>query len=202
MASDYRRGFKKEAEELALGVRREMCLGSTDPLDPRELARFVEVPVFELQELGRFGFRPESLRHLLGAGKREFSAALFERDGVRLIVANSAHSSARQASNIVHECAHLLLEHKPPAGILVVGCRRWDAGMEREADWLAGEMLVPREAALDVARQDMDVRVAAQRFGVSVAMMEWRLNHSGARKQAQREHAARRGRRWDRWTSR
>ena len=102
MVSDYRRGFKKEAEALALKVRREMGLTWDDRLDPRGLAEHVGVPVFELTELVSVGMSERSLRHLLGRGRREFSAALLERNGVRLIVANPVHSMGRQASNIVH----------------------------------------------------------------------------------------------------
>ena len=90
----------------------------------------------------------------------------------------------------VHEVGHVLLRHQPPTEIIDAGCRRWDATMELEADWLAGELLVPRRAALEVARQQTDAEAAAQQFGVSRALMEWRLNHSGARKQAARERSA------------
>lgn len=193
MASEYRYGFKKQAEDLAMEVRRAMGLEWRDRLDPRALAKHVGVPVYELNELVAVGMPEDSLRHLLGRGKSEFSAALFQRNGARLIVANPVHSRGRQASNIVHEIAHLLLEHEPTEAVIEAGCRRWDATMEREADWQAGELLVPRQAALDIARSGVDVETCAQHFGVSVAMMNWRLNHSGARKQVERERAARAG---------
>jgi len=191
MAGDYRRGFKAEAERLAMAVRAEMGLNFRERLDPRALAEHVRVPIREVPELVAAGMPEYSVRHLLGRGKREFSAALFERGGVRLIVANPVHSVGRQASNIVHEVSHLLLKHEPPSEILEAGCRRWDQMMEREADWLAGELLVPRQAALEIVRKNRDVRLSALHYGVSEAMMKWRLNHSGARKQVGREQAAR-----------
>ena len=92
------------------------------------------MPVFELEALLAAGLSRESLDHLLGKGRGKFSAALFERNGMRLIVANPVHSKGRQASNIVHEVAHLLLKHEPPEAVLEAGCRRWDPIMEREAD--------------------------------------------------------------------
>lgn len=190
MAADYRRGFKALAERLALEVRDGMGSDWQGRLDPRALAKHVGVVVFDLPEMRRLGMKEESLRFLLGRGRREFSAALFESNGVRVIVANPSHSAVRQASNIVHEVGHVLLRHQPPTEIIDAGCRRWDATMELEADWLAGELLVPRRAALEVARQQTDAEAAAQRFGVSRALMEWRLNHSGARKQAARERSA------------
>lgn len=194
MAGGYRRGFKKQAEDLALAIRQEMGLRFDEQLDPRSLAEHVGVPVFDVEDLLAFGMPKKSVRHLLGAGRKEFSAALFERSGRRLIVANSKHSINRQASNIVHEVAHLRLEHKPPTTLIEAGCRRWNPTMEREADWLAGELLVPRQAALSIARSGGDVESSALRYGVSKAMMTWRLNNSGALKQARHEMAARRRR--------
>lgn len=190
MGTEYRRGFKKQAEDLAIEVRDAMGLEWQDRLDPRAIAEYVGIVVLELDELARHGLSATSLRYLLGPGRHEFSAGLFERNGTRLIVANPSHSTARQASNIVHEVSHLLLRHDPPEAILEAGCRRWDSGMELEANWLAGELLVPRRAALEIARQQVDVPSAARRFGVSQQLMEWRLNHSGARKQALRERGA------------
>jgi Zn-dependent peptidase ImmA (M78 family) len=195
MAGKFKHGFKKQAEEMALEVRARMMIAWDGRLDPRELARHVGVPVFDLKALVAVGMPESSLRHLLGNGRKEFSAALFKRDGLRLIVANPVHSIGRQASNIVHEVAHLLLEHEPPEAVLEAGCRRWNEVMENEADWLAGELLVPRRAALAIARSGADVESSALRYGVSAQMMRWRLNHSGALKQAEREQVAR-NRRW------
>lgn len=191
MTGGFRWGFKKEAEEQAIKVRRLLRLSPNDRLDPRQLALHVGIPVFEVHELLQAGMTKASLRHLLGPSRGEFSAALFERSGQRLIVANPAHSDGRQASNIVHEIAHVLLSHRPPETILEAGCRRWDEKMELEADWLAGELLVPRRAALDVARSGLDLQSAAMKFGVSPAMMRWRLNHSGSLRQAERERVFR-----------
>jgi Zn-dependent peptidase ImmA (M78 family) len=190
MGTDYRWGFKTQAERLALEVRASMGLDWQERLDPRALAKHVGVAVFDLPEMRRLGMKEQSLRFLLGRGRREFSAALFECNGVRVIVANTAHSEGRQASNIVHEVGHLLLRHNPPTEVIEIGCRRWDARMELEADWLAGELLVPRQAAVEVARRQIDADIAAQQFGVSRALMEWRLNHSGARRQIDRERLA------------
>ncbi len=190
MGANYRRGFKAAAERLAIEVRASMRLDYIERLDPRALAEHVGVLVFDLPEMRRLGMKEESLRFLLGRGRGEFSAGLFECSGVRVIVANTAHSVGRQASNIVHEVGHLLLCHEPPTAIIEAGCRRWDSAMEIEADWLAGELLVPRRAVLEIARRQVDTEVAAQQFGVSRTLMEWRLNHSGARKQAARERSA------------
>lgn len=191
MAEKFRRGFKREAEEMALRVRAQLGLSWREALDPQVLAAHVRVPVVELRELRKHGLSEKALRHLMNKGSREFSAALFECGNQRLIVHNTVHSSERRASNIVHELSHILLKHLPPKQIIQGGCRRWDASMEGEADWLAAELLVPRRAAVELARQEVSEVEAAKRYGVTIGMIRWRLNATGARIQAQRERNAR-----------
>ena len=63
-----------------------------------------------------------------------------------------------------------------------------DSEQEKEASWLSGVLLVPAHVALRIARLGMSVHKAAQAYGVSGRLMEWRLNASGARKRVQREN--------------
>ena len=67
----------------------------------------------------------------------------------------------------------------------VYGRPRW----RLEADWLAAELLVSRVAVLSLVRPDVAVEDAARRFGVSVELMRWRFNTSGAVKQVNRKEA-------------
>jgi Zn-dependent peptidase ImmA (M78 family) len=100
-----------------------------------------------------------------------------------VILFNDANSDGRQNSDVAHELAHGLLLHEPKQAI-VNGCRLYDATEEDEASWLSGCLLVPRDAALVVASSGQAMALAAQRFGVSTKMMEWRINSTGARRQA------------------
>ena len=191
MASALRRGFKAEAEGIALEIRSELSLTAYDPLDPRALAAHLAVPVVSLTDLSRNGADHRSALHLTTKGRREFSAMTVIRGTWRLIVVNPVHSQGRRANSVVHELSHLILGHEPHEAISVGGCRRWNQRMEEEADWLAGVLLVPRDAALSVARKRTPVATAALYYGVSEKLMEWRLNHSGARVQVGRERARR-----------
>lgn len=192
--ANARSGFKKAAEELALEVRKEINLSEFDRLDPRLLAEHYGIPVVELAELLEDGAKTESISQLTVVTESEFSAMTIFDGPARLIVVNTAHTGGRQSNSTAHELAHMLLEHEPQQSIIVGGCRKWNAKMEDEADWLAGELLVPRIAALDIVRRRTPVRLAAQAYGVSHKLMSWRLNHSGARIQVARETAARRRR--------
>jgi Zn-dependent peptidase ImmA (M78 family) len=95
---------------------------------------------------------------------------------------------------LAHELAHALLKHEPTPAIDDRGCRLWNQNVEDEAQWLAGALLVTEDAALHVARDQLTVPEAAVALGVSPAMINYRLNVTGARKRvarAQRFHIVR-----------
>ena len=72
------------------------------------------------------------------------------------------------------------------------GCRDWNDINEQEADWLSGELLVPRDMALAVARGRFTKLQARQRLGVGAVMSDWSINKTGALTRVEREQARRR----------
>ncbi len=188
-ATKLRRGFKTLAENISSELRSELRLNATDRLDPCALANHLAVPVLYLRDLVRAGAQAGSVRHFRGVARSSFSAVTVLEGHRRVIVVNDAHAPVRQASDLAHELSHLILEHEPHAAVSVDGCRLWNDEMEKEADWLAGVLLVPRDAALIAARENWSIENAAAHFGVSEQMMRWRLSHTGALVQAKRERA-------------
>jgi len=187
-----RRGFKSEVEKIAIEIRNELGLSLSQPLNAYSLADHLGIPIVKLNDLRDQGASKTSIRQLTGRGRGEFSAvSVF--DGTRcLIVVNESHAPTRLSNTITHELSHLILGHEPSSPIGMGGCRKWDEVQEDEANWLAGELLVPRVTALAIARRQVDVKMAARRLGISEKLLKWRLNHSGASKQAERERANRR----------
>ncbi len=173
-----RRGFKSEATALSGEVRSELGLSPVDRLDVWELARLLEIPVITLSSLAEDA--PDGVACLTGAEEGAFSAATVFLGQRRLIVHNDSHALGRQRANVAHEMAHGLLLHSPYRALDNLGCRHWDQDVEDEADWLAGVLLVAPESALRVAREDVPLIQAAATYGVSTAMMQWRLNATGA----------------------
>src|SRR5260370_1706656 len=102
--------------------------------------------------------------------RAEFSAVTVFRGFERTILHNESHSPGRQSSNLAHELSHALLLHPPAPALDSLGCRDWDPVLEMEADWLAGALLIPDEAALHIARRGLDEQSAADNFGVSLPM--------------------------------
>ena len=82
-------------------------------------------------------------------------------------------------SGEAHEIAHVILEHPLSPALGVGGCRRWDPTLEDEADWQAGALLVPREAALRWIQSGRSLEDGAVHFGVSLPLFRCsRLIHA------------------------
>ena len=179
-----RRGFKTEAKEIARQIRGELRLKLTDALDPWKLADWLEIPILRLSDFEEDA--EWACRYFSDTGRSVFSAVTVFEDNKRLIVHNDSHSPARQASNVCHELAHGLLLHPPTAALNDQGCRYWSKEIEDEANWLSGVLLVPDEAAIAIVKDGIDVESAATLYGVSIDLMKFRVNVSGARKRVQR----------------
>jgi Zn-dependent peptidase ImmA (M78 family) len=173
----YQRGFKASATGLAAEVRTELGLRPLDRLDPRALAKLLAIPLIELSSLAADA---PAVRHLLNVETEVFSAVTVFDGPRRAIVHNDCHAPTRQNSNVSHELSHGLLHHPPTPALDDRGCRIWDQGIEDEATWLAGCLLVTERSALMVARGYWTIPEAAERLGVSEAMIRFRLNATGA----------------------
>lgn len=169
----FRRGFKADANRISLRVREKLDLGSTDPIDPAAICELFDIALFKLSELDC------DVSAFLGASRSVFSAVTVPGGGRTAIVYNDAHSAERQRSNIAHELAHCFLGHKFSPPLTASGERSRDGGIEAEANFLAGTLLIPNEAAIHIVRQGL-VLAACQIYGVSQPMLNYRLRVSGA----------------------
>lgn len=178
---NFRHGFKAEVDRLVTKTRcDDLGLSLDDRLDPRQLATHLDIEVIDLTDL--HPICPDDVEHLTQIDVSAFSGTLLERGGRRAIFINDAHGSERQASTVAHECSHVLLGHEPSEHFAALGFRVFDSQVEREADWLAGCLLVPTEAVLPVyGRMRDSLEDCASHFGVSLEMMRQRFNRSGAK---------------------
>ena len=188
----YRRGFKTEAHALAVEVRAELDLNPTDRLDPFKLADHLEVPVLPLTALRESN--PDCVRHFTQVEPEAFSGVTVFSGQRRMIVYNDAHVPGRQRSDVAHELAHALLMHPPAHALDEGGCRNWNADLEDEANFLGAALLVSEEAALDIVRRSLTIAHAAENYGVTPKLMQWRINATGALKRIQRSRDYRRQR--------
>jgi len=176
-----KRGFKTMAKELALEVRREIDLGADVPFEPHALAKLYGIQVLRISDLG-----------LSATESTAFSGALIATGTGQLIVENDSHSPARCKMTVSHEMSHVVLEHSFSTLIVdSAGCRDLIGDQEGEAAFLAGELVLPSDAAIQLAFRNATDEEVALHFGISVEAARWRMNVSGARVIASRARAKR-----------
>lgn len=185
-----RRGFKSRAEEWAKQARVAVGLDEYACLDPWLHARQIGV---EVLDLSRLGLPPAHMRQLVETDPDSWSGMTIQEGGITGIILNPSHPRTRQCSTLMHELAHVQLQHIPArvdvsaTGLLLLS--EYDEAQEDEADWLAGALLLPRAALIRYrSRGDTPADIAAK-FSVSMDMCVWRLRMTGVEAQI-----ARRGR--------
>ena len=180
MNAKFRRGFKTEAEYYAIMYREELSLSPTAPMSPLVLARHLEIPVLPLTSCECIII--SDIRFLTSKNSG-FSAITIILNTYRAIFFNDKNHPNRQNSDIAHELGHIILGHRTGIPLFEDGHRNFDPKIEREASWLGDTLLVPRPAALEIARIEMPVAQAARHYGVSQDLMNYRLNVTGVRRQ-------------------
>ena len=183
-----RRGFKTWCETTSGRYRTDLGLKPQDPLNPEDLAAHLGVTVWRPEEVP--GLAESSLRQLTNHDSDSWSAVTIRDGDDNLTIVNSAHAPTRQRSSLSHELAHLILDHEPgridlsPEGHLLLSS--FEREQEEEADWLSGTLLVTRAGLMIAHRSTQDPKILANRFGVSVDMLNWRLRMTGVATQARR----------------
>jgi len=182
---NYERGFKSWAERTSQNFRRDFGLEPDSPLEPVLLAKHLDVRLCTPTDIP--GLPQAVLDQLLKHDTSGWSAVSLYQGDRGLVIYNPAHSRGRQSSDIMHELAHVVLDHKPATVILShdgsLVMRSYDQKQEDEANWLAWCLLLPRDALIRCARGGFDVEVIADRYGVSKTLVNFRLRVTGVRAQ-------------------
>lgn len=176
-----RRGFKAEAERTAATLRAQLGLSPHDRIDIIELAKHLDVAVVSAGDL----VAVERLEELERIQAFAFSACTFHIDGRDIIVTNPLRQPGRQASDIAHELAHLILKHELTEIRVVAGTpfRTCRPDQEEEATALGGTILLPRPLLLNAARAGHDVANIARTCRVTEEMARYRYNSTGIGRQ-------------------
>lgn len=178
-----RRGFKADAERRALSARTELGLPALGPLCPWAYAAHRDILVFEAKDLA---LPDVHMRQLLVHDPDSWSGMSLVEDGVHLVVLNSAQSRARRAATLMHEIAHIDLDHAPsevsvsPSGLVLLS--DYSADQEDEADWLGGALLLPESALLHHRSRGASIEWIAAEYGVSEPLCTWRCRMTGVEK--------------------
>lgn len=179
-----RRGFKTWCENAAYGYRRDLGLARNAALPPQELASHLGVTILTPEDLP--ALQMAARRHLVVTDPSSWSAVTLKMGSRIVMVVNSGHSVVRGNSNIAHELAHLILEHRATQVFMMDGkmmMKEYDRIQEHEAECLSGALLVPRQALLDLLQQGVPEAELAAYFGVSRELLQMRRLTTGVERQ-------------------
>ncbi len=181
------RGFKTRCEEMSRSLRAELGLNPADPLLAEQLASYLGVYLWSVEDLG---LPPADVTQLVHNDPDSWSAITVSASGRDAIILNPNHRRGRYSSDVMHELAHLLLGHDPStmffAGEENQALRGFNRATEEEANWLAGALLLPRDALVRLRAQKRPREVACDEYGVSERMLEFRLRVTGVERQFSR----------------
>jgi Zn-dependent peptidase ImmA (M78 family) len=178
------RGFKAEAERRASALWTELGLPITGPLDLGVAAESLGARIVMADTL----IPRRRLEQLEEIQAYAFSACTFEVRGQPVIVLNPLRSEGRQHADCAHELSHLLLRHqmRVPERIGDLVFFTGNADQEDEAGWMAGALLLPRQAVLRAAHAGMNAAAIAEFYQTTEEMARFRINATGAAIQARR----------------
>lgn len=175
-----RRGFVKEAEEISLIFRKEMGICTSEAMCVFKLCSHLGVPLTKLSSIKALGVNAQDLIGDNSTSDTKFFATTLKPNGISEILYNDYLSLVRQHSDIAHEIAHIVLGHESHTIVGEQGCRNYDKVMEREAHDLGYNILIPKLSALYAVENFQTRNEAAQHFGVSKSLLEYRIRKSNA----------------------
>jgi Zn-dependent peptidase ImmA (M78 family) len=183
----FKRGFKTYCEQTAEAVRRQRRLSIWEPLPAKVIATELRARLVTPRELPTLP--AEVCERLLSEHSNVWSALTISAVPP-VIVYNPMHVPARQNSDLMHEIAHLLLEHVPSKVYIDpktrIALRHHDKDQEDQANWLAACLLLPRAALLRIKQLQISDADACEIYLVSPNMLRFRFGSSGVNIQYQR----------------
>ena len=167
-----------------------MGIRPADRLPAERLARHIGARVIELHKVQ--GLSKASFRQLTERDPDSWSAVTISAFSRHVIVVNP-RAPTRMENDLMHECSHLILNHRPAAAMLSADGQllmsAYDRQQEDEANWLGPTLLLPRSALVAVVQESQDLAHSARLYGVSEALLRMRINTTGVAMQASRRRA-------------
>lgn len=181
------RGYKAWCERYSADTRGALGLPSTAPLNGRQLAAHLNIRVWTPEDVPGLSDDTRAVLLRNDGTPSCWSAVTLIVGQKTVVIVNSSHSAGRQASDLMHELAHRIRNHEPEEmsisseGMMLL--KAYDKEQEEEADWLAGVLLLPRDALVDIRRRNLPDDDVIKTYGVSRPMYKYRVSMTGLNRQ-------------------
>lgn len=172
---------KSEMDEMANGIRAELGISLSEPLEPLVL-KIAGVDVLVPSQITSL---PEDCsNHLTGTGSDEWSAMSvpLNADNTKwTILRNNDHNIERQRVTYLEECWHILLGHKLTKISKIADAygRTYDNSEEHDAYYLASACLLPAASVTSLVQEGKSADDIGAHFGTSPELVEYRIKRLG-----------------------
>lgn len=169
--------FRQRCESITTEQRDLLSLRAYDPLPAVVLAANLQAELLAPDQVP--GIDSETATLMIAHDT--WSAFILQKEPLQ-IVYHPRHSPARHESNLMHEFAHVLLNHAMVGFDPRSGLPQRRPRDEDEATYLGGCLQIPRRGLLWALQREMTIEQIATHFGASQDMVRFRANAIGARK--------------------
>ena len=166
---------RQRLEAIATKQRTIQGFKAFKPLPARVLADHFKAKIFTPETVPNA--EPEQVK-LLRDSNSNWSAGIISKNPL-WIVHNSRHTQPRQQANLMHEFAHLILNHKMVSYNPKTGLPQRRQQDEDEAVYLGGCLQIPRRGLLWAKQKNQTISKVAMHFNASEEMVELRCNVTG-----------------------
>lgn len=170
-------GFKAQAERYGEEYRKKCNLSIFAKLDAFDLAKVLNVKFYTPAEV--LGNIHTSCLEILTNGDTQFNALYLKlKSNEKIIIYNDSHPKSRQQSSIMHELAHIILEHEIPDKALEVLLKYnlpyINEEQEEQAKFLGGCLQLNKPTLLLARKENWSDVQIAEKYLCSVDMVKYR----------------------------
>jgi len=192
--SDRSRRWEPKAQRL----RGLLRLRAEDILDPFELAPKVGLTLMAFSEVP---IENDLHTYLLDGAGDHWSAGVYGEtlpDGTYLCILNPVHDIRRRRITLMEEISHIFLQHRPTT-VRNIGAglssRDYLQSEEEEAYGVGAAAIMPWTSFFHDLNEGLAVEEIAEKYGVSTALVTYRISITGATNLHRSRQKARRSRR-------
>jgi len=185
-------------EPKAQKLRALLSLQAEDILDPFDLAPKVGLTLVDFADVPI----DDDLRsYLLDGAADHWSAGVYAEalpDGTYLCILNPVHDLRRRRITLMEEISHIFLRHKPTTVRDIGGglsSRDYLQSQEHEAYGVGAAAIMPWASFFHELNDGMTVGEIAAKYGVSTALVTYRISITGATSLHRSRQRTRRSRR-------
>ncbi|GAB4541077.1 MAG: hypothetical protein Tsb0014_32760 [Pleurocapsa sp.] len=165
---------RQRLEAIATIQRNTLNFKAYESLSATALANYFQAKIFTAETIPNA--EPTQVNILCDSDG--WSAGIISKKPL-WIVHNSRHTPARQQSNLMHEFAHVILNHEMVGYDSQTGLPLRRQQDEDEAVYLGGCLQIPRRGLLWAVQKQMTISQISLHFNASEEMVKFRGNVSG-----------------------